>query len=221
MGTMNTEIRIVIADDHPIVRSGLRQVIEAEASLKVVAEADDGEAALARIEELNPDVAVLDVNMPKLGGFDLLREIRKRGLSVAPIFLTMYSDEDLFNEALDLGARGYVLKESAVTDIVGCIKAVAAGQPYITPSLSGYLLHRARRADSLTEQKPSLKDLTPAELRILKLIAANKSSKEIAEELYVSVRTVENHRTNICQKLDIHGNNALLRFVLEHRSELR
>lgn len=218
---MNIETRIVIADDHPIVRSGLRRVIESEASLKVVAEADDGEAALARIQELKPEVAVLDVNMPKLGGFDLLREIQKRGLSVATIFLTMYSDEDLFNEALDLGARGYVLKESAVTDIVSCIKAVAAGQAYITPSLSGYLLTRARRAASLTEQKPSLKDLTPAEFRILKLIAANKSSKEIAEELYVSVRTVENHRTNICQKLDIHGNNALLRFALEHRSELR
>ncbi|HKQ06925.1 MAG TPA: response regulator transcription factor [Blastocatellia bacterium] len=220
MGTVNTEIRILIADDHPIVRRGLRQVIEAEACLKVVGEADDGEAALVQIQELRPEVAVLDVNMPKLGGFDLLREIQKRGLPVATIFLTMYSDEELFNEALDLGAKGYVLKESAVTDIVNCVKAVAAGRPYITPSLSEYLLNRSRRATSLTEQKPSLRDLTPAERRILKLIAANKSSKEIAEELYVSVRTVENHRTNICQKLDIHGNNALLRFALEHRSEL-
>lgn len=217
---MSAEIRLIIADDHPIVRRGLRQVIESEASLKVVAEADDGAAALALIEELKPQAVVLDVNMPRLGGFDLMREIRKRRLPVEVIFLTMYSDEELFNEALDLGAKGYVLKESAVTDIVNCIKTVVAGQPYISPALSKYLLHRAGRADSLAKQKPSLQDLTPAEQRILKLIAANKSSKEIAEELYISVRTVENHRTNICQKLEIHGNNALLKFALEHKSEL-
>src|SRR5881296_881025 len=104
MGMTKSEIRIVIADDHPIVRRGLRQVIEAEVSLKVVAEADDGEAALGRIEDLKPEVAILDVSMPKLGGFDLMREIQKRNLPVEVIFLTMYSDEDLFNEAMDLGA---------------------------------------------------------------------------------------------------------------------
>jgi DNA-binding NarL/FixJ family response regulator len=215
-----TQTSILIADDHPLLRKGLRLTIEADKSLKVVAEADDGEAALERIAELCPQVAVVDINMPKMGGFDLLRALNQRGLPVAVIFLTMYSDEELFNEALDLGARGYVLKESAVTDIVNAIKAVAAGKHYISAAISSYLISRNTRADVFARQRPSLNDLTPTERRILRLIAANKSSKQIADELCISHRTVENHRTNICQKLDIHGINALLKFALEHKSEL-
>lgn len=217
---MNTEIRLVIADDHPIVRKGLRMAIESDASLKVLAEADDGAAALALIMALQPQVAVLDVNMPKMGGFDLLRELQQRRHPVAVIFLTMHSDEETFNEALDLGAQGYVLKESAVTDIVNSIKSVAAGKPYISPAISSYLINRSQRAGALAQKKPTLNDLTPTERRILRLIAADKSSKEIAEELFISHRTVENHRTNICQKLEIHGHNALLKFALAHKSEL-
>lgn len=217
---MSTEIRLIVADDHPIVRKGLRLAIESDHSLKVLAEADDGEAALALIIELQPQVAVLDVNMPKMSGFELLRELQRRRLPVAVIFLTMHSDEETFNEALDLGAHGYVLKESAVTDIVTGIKTVAAGKHYISPSISSYLVNRGQRAQVLAHKKPTLNDLTPTERRILKLIAADKSSKEIAEQLFISHRTVENHRTNICQKLDIHGNNALLKFALAHKSEL-
>lgn len=218
---MNTEIRLVIADDHPIVRKGLRMAIESDASLKVLAEADDGEAALALIMDLQPQVAVLDVNMPKMGGFALLRELQQRRLPIAVIFLTMHSDEETFNEALDLGAQGYVLKESAVTDIVSGIKSVAAGKHYISPLISSYLIKRGQRANAFAQKKPSLNDLTPTERRVLHLIAADRSSKEIAEELFISHRTVENHRTNICQKLEIHGHNALLKFALAHKSELR
>lgn len=217
---MKNEIRIVIADDHPIVRKGLRTAIEADSTLKVVAEADDGEAALVRITELRPQVAILDVHMPKMGGFALMRELRERNLPVEVIFLTMYNDEDVFNQALDLGAKGYVLKDSAITDIVASIQAVAAGRHYITPAISSYLVNRAARANSFAQNKPSLNDLTQSERRILRLIAAQKSSKEIADELFIHYRTVENHRINICRKLDLHGNNALLKFALEHKSEL-
>jgi DNA-binding NarL/FixJ family response regulator len=217
---MNSEIHIVIADDHPVFRHGLRQLIEIEQGLKVIGEASDGQVALRLIQELRPNVAVLDVNMPHLKGFDVAREIQRQQLPVGIIFLTMHDDESMFNEALNLGAKGYLLKDSASGDIVSSIRTVAAGQHYISPTISSYLMNRATRRAAFGEQTPSLKDLTPTELRILKLIAQNESSKTIAEQLFISYRTVENHRYSICQKLGMHGNNALVRFALEHRSEL-
>ncbi len=217
---MSAEIRLVIADDHPLLRNGLRQVIESDSRLKVLAEAGDGEAALERIEALKPDVAVLDIEMPHLTGFDLLRAIREKKLPVEVIFLTMYKDEDMFNEALDLGAKGYVLKDSAITDIAGCIHAVAAGRHYISPAISSFLVNRNTRSAELVKQKPSLNDLTPTERRILKLIAEKKTSKEIAAELFISHRTVENHRANICQKLELRGSHSLIKFAFDHKSQL-
>jgi len=217
---MKNEIRIVIADDHPVVRQGLRQAIESDQRLKVLAEAGDGQTALDRIEELQPDVAVLDIDMPVMDGFAVTREMRERKLTAAIIFLTIHREEDLFNEAMDLGARGYVLKDSATTDIVACIKAVAAGQHYTSPAMTTHLINRSHRATALRQQKPTLNDLTPTERRILQLIAEYKTSKEIADELCVSYRTVETHRTNICTKLEIHGSHALMKFALSHKSEL-
>lgn len=217
---MSDEIRIVIADDHPVVRKGLRQVIESDPQLTVVAEADDGAAALTLIQELKPAVAVLDVDMPGMDGFAAAKEIQKQNLPVEVVFLTIHSEEDLFHAAMDLGVRGYILKESAVTEIVGGIKAVAAGRPYVTPSLTAYLIGRRSRTQSFAESLPGLGDLTPTERRILRLIAADKSSKEIAAELFIHYRTVENHRNNICHKLDLRGHNALLKFALLHKSEL-
>jgi DNA-binding NarL/FixJ family response regulator len=217
---MTTEIHIIIADDHPVFRSGLRQIIELEPGLKVLGEANDGEEALRLIQELKPDIAVLDVNMPRMKGFDVAREVQRQELSVGVIILTMHDDESMFNEALNAGARGYLLKDSAAGDIVNSIKVVATGQHYISPSISNYLLNRATRREELTNATPALKDLTPTELRVLKLIAQRKTSKEIAEQLFVSYSTVENHRHSICQKLDIHTKNGLMMFAVEHRSEL-
>src|SRR5688500_2053276 len=217
---MTAEIRVVIADDHPVFRQGLRQVIEQERELKVVGEAGDGEEALRMIRDLSPDVAVLDIHMPKLKGFDVAREARRERLTAHIVFLTMYDDERMFNEALNLGAEGYLLKDSAISDVVGSIRAAAAGRHYISPAISGYLVNRSARRAALGERNPGLEELTPAELRILRLIAEHKTSKEIAGELCISHRTVENHRHSICYKLGIHGSNALLRYALQHRHEL-
>lgn len=217
---MNTEIQILIADDHPVFRHGLRQIIEIEQGLMVTGEASDGQVALRLIQELRPNVAVLDVNMPHLKGFEVAREIQRQQLPVGIIFLTMHDDESMFNEALNVGAKGYLLKDSASSDIVSSIRTVAAGQHYISPTISSYLMNRAESRAAFNEQTPGLKTLTPTELRILKLIARNESSKAIAEQLFISYRTVENHRYSICQKLGMHGNNALVRFALEHRSEI-
>jgi DNA-binding NarL/FixJ family response regulator len=217
---MKTEIRIVIADDHPIFRKGLRSVIETDSRLKIVAEAEDGEVALEQIQTLRPDIAILDMEMPNKGGFEVMRAIHEKRLPVAVIFLTMHKDERFFNAALDLGVKGYVLKDSAVNDAIASIKAVAAGENFISPQLSTYLVSRRNRAASLAEQRPGLNNLTPTEQHVLRLIAANKTSKEIADELYISIRTVEKHRANISEKLELHGSHVLLSFALEHKSEL-
>jgi len=217
---MTDEIKILIADDHPIFRKGLRQVIESDSQIKVVDEAEDGATALELIQKLNPDVAILDVHMPRMGGLELARTIKEKEIHIGLIFLTMYKDKAMFSAAMDAGVKGYVLKDSAINEIIGCIKSVAVGQPYITPTLSSFLLGHNERANALAEQSHVFDALTKTERRVLRLIAEDKTSKEIGELLFIHPRTVDNHRTNICQKLNLHGSHALLRFALKHQSEL-
>ena len=217
---MSGEIRVLIADDHPVLRAGLRQVIEGDRSLRVVAEAADGPSALAQIEALRPDVAVLDIDMPGCDGFSVLREMQKRRLPSSVIFLTLHAVESLFNEAIDLGARGYILKDSAVAGIVDGVRAVANGQHYVTPELTTFLIRHRTRAEALSSRQPGLALLTPTERRILRLIATGQSSKEISGVLFIHYRTVENHRVNIAQKLGLSGHNAVLKFALEHKTEV-
>jgi DNA-binding NarL/FixJ family response regulator len=220
MTTTPSDLRIVVADDHPVLRQGLRHVIEADPRLHVVGEAGDGEAALEQIVAHAPEVAVLDIDMPKLDGFGVVRALAQREAMPAIVFLTLHATEELFTEALELGARGYILKESALTAIVEGVKTVAAGQYYVTSSLTPLLLgHRARRT-ALAERQPGLGSLTPTERRILQLVAGGHTSKEIAERLFVHYRTVENHRLNIAQKLGLQGHNAVLKFALKHRTDL-
>ena len=217
---MKSETRIVIADDHSIFRKGLRAIIEAEKSLLVLAEAANGEEALNKIAELRPDVAILDVDMPKLNGFEVVKELRRRRIPLECIFLTIHSEEDVFNEALNLGVKGYVLKDSSSTDIVNAIHALREGHHYTSPSMTTRLINRSKQSDSLVQKAASVKDLTPTERRILQMIADYKTSKQIAEELCIHYRTVDNHRTNISAKLGLRGSHALIKFALQHQSEL-
>ncbi len=210
--------RIVLADDHPIVRQGLRQIIEADAELAVVAEANDGNEALEAIRQQKPDVAVLDIDMPKLDGFGVARALKD--MPIAIVILTMHSESELFDAALELGIKGYVLKDSAVTDIVHAIKSVAAGKAYLSPSLSDHLLGRREKRAAFAKSTPGLVELSPMERQVLASIADDLSSKEIGAQLSISSRTVDAHRANICKKLDLHGTLALVRFALTHRAEL-
>ena len=213
-------IRIVIADDHPLFRRGVVEAIRQERSFNVVGEADTVSEAWSVIDQEKPDVAVLDIEMNGEQAIAVARRIRDEARPVRVLFLTMHREESIFNEAIDAGAAGYVLKDAAAREIVAAIREVASGGSYISAALSSFLLRRAGRASSLRDEKPALEQLTSSERRILKMISQGKTSKEVAGELAISYRTVENHRANICTKLGLSGTNALLRFALEHRSAL-
>lgn len=217
---MIDQIKIVLADDHPIVRQGLKQIIETDPNLVIVAEAGDGETALRLIETFKPDVAVLDIDMPKMNGFAVVKELRNRKSAVAVVFLTMHGEEEIFRHALDLDAKGYVVKDSALGEIADGIKAVAAGRAFFSPSLSALLLNRRRRAADFERENHGVEQLTATERRILKLVADEKTSKEIGEQLYISYRTVEKHRHNISRKLNLQGSLALVKFAVANKSEL-
>jgi DNA-binding NarL/FixJ family response regulator len=218
---MVNDITVLIADDHPIFRRGLHEIIAAEPHLRVVAQAEDGEAAWEAITQHLPRVAVLDVDMPGKDGLAVARAVKAAGLDVAIVLLTMHRNERLFNAALDFGVDGFILKDSAVTEIVSAIKATAMRQPYVTPLLTEFLLHRSRGgAADAASAHPQLARLTDAERRVLALVAAYKTSKEIADDLFISVRTVDRHRANIVAKLDLRGAHALMQFAIAHQDDL-
>jgi len=220
METAKNRIRIVIVDDHPLVREGLRQVIRSDTRFDLVGEADEGPAALELISATQPDLALIDIFLPGMDGLGVARALLQRQSKTRIVVLTMSRDEQVFNQALNLGIRGYVLKENAVAEIVNCLLAVAAGNAFVSPSLSCYLLPRHHRAAAFAREQPALQELTVAERRILVRIAEKKPTREIAAELVISPRTVEAHRANICTKLSLKGANSLLQFALENRNSL-
>jgi DNA-binding NarL/FixJ family response regulator len=215
---MSERISVLIADDHPLLRKGLRSVIADDPGLDVVGEAGDGDDALRLIKTLTPQVIVIDLDMPRRDGFGVVREMRARQLPGAVIVLTMHGEPDLLNEALALDIRGYVIKDSAATDIVSGIRSVHQGRHFISAALSAHLI--AGGAAPAAGTRTGLAALTPTERRILRLVADGKSSKEIADECGSHFRTVENHRVNICTKLDLHGSHALLKFAMLNRASL-
>ena len=217
---MTEEIRILLADDYPVVRKGLKASIEDEPSLKVIAEAADGEEAIKLIGKHRPHLAILDIDMPKLDGLGVAKEITRLKLDTKIIFLSFHKDEDIFRAALAAGGKGYLLKDSAMEEIVVAIQTVNAGKVYMSSAIALQLL-QGESSSEPTPENQLTRDLTISERRILKLIAEGLSSKEIGNELSVHYRTVENHRTNICRKLNIEGANALLRFAVQHKEALK
>ena len=215
---MKTNATIIIVDDHPLFRRGLREVLEENSHYQVVAEASDGEEALRLVVASKPRIAIIDIDMPRLNGLEMVRAVRKLELPVAAVFLTMYKEEDMFNAALDLGVKAYVLKENAADEILAALDHVSRGEVFVSPPMSDMKTRRRNRVQQLLMSKPQIDDLTPAERRVLRLIAEDRTTKEIASLLQISARTVENHRLNICQKLNLHGSHSLLRFAFDHKS---
>ena len=213
-------LHILIADDHPIFRQGLRQVLENDPRLDATLEEGyDGLHALELLESGSYNLSILDINMPGKNGLEVVRAMRAKGISCPVILLTMYDDKELLDESLELGVMGYVLKENAVHDIIDAVKAVLSGKPYISALMSSALL-KGKTKSNMSQALPSIDLLTEIERRILLQIADGKTSKQIAEELYLSSKTIDNHRNNIATKLNIHGTHGLLKFAVLHKSEL-
>jgi DNA-binding NarL/FixJ family response regulator len=206
---------LVLAEDHQIVRQGLRAVLEAEADLRVVGEAATGPEALRVLERLRPDVLVLDLMLPGLGGLDVLREVGRRTPSTRVVILSMHANEAYVAAAFRAGAAGYVLKEEGSRELVKAIRAAAAGRRHLTSLISEEAL-RAYEARA-TEGTPNPYDaLTLREREVLRLTAEGQSGAEIARRLFISPRTVETHRTNLMRKLGVRNQKELVRFAVQH-----
>ena len=208
------KIRILLADDHNLIRSGLRLVIEQQPDLVVVGEANDGRQAVSLANSLKPDVAVLDIGMPNLNGIEAAKQITEGGSSAAVIILSMYSDETYILRALKSGARGYLLKDSADSDLVRAIHSVSEGKSFFSPTVSRVLLEDYMRKLQRTGGESSYDLLTPREREVLQLIAEGKTNKEIATSLTLSVYTVEAHRGRLMEKLNLHSTGELVRFAV-------
>ena len=204
--------RILIADDFPIVRSGLRKVLDAKADLEVVAEAEDGQEAVERALEHDVDLVILDVSMPRLTGIQAAAELHRRKPEVKIVMLSMHDSEQILFEALKAGASGYVLKSGADTDIVDAVRAAMRGESFLYPSAVSTLVRDYVERGGHGEEEFDV--LTPRELEVLKLIAEAHTSKEIASVLFISIKTVERHRQNILDKLGMRDRVELTRYAI-------
>jgi DNA-binding NarL/FixJ family response regulator len=217
---MADPITVLIADDHPVVRKGLRSAIEEDEAFRVIHEAQRGDEALEQILALRPDIAILDIDMPEKSGIAVAREAREQQAATRIIFITFHSDQDLMRAAMEVGGMGYLLKESAIEEVRTAIQAVHAGRTFISSAMADILVRRSSTEGQRGDQL-GIPSLTPTERKILRLIAEGNSSKDIGDTLSISYRTVENHRTNMCRKLNLEGANALSRFALQHRITLQ
>jgi DNA-binding NarL/FixJ family response regulator len=209
--------RVLLVEDHTLVRSGIRSLLASEREIEVVGEAGDGREALELVRTLKPHVVLMDVAMGELNGIDATRLIAAEHPDVRVLILSMHDDEQYIFEALRAGAKGYVLKCAAVKELMTGIRAVAAGKHYVSPSLASVVMNdyvRRAKGDHVVSQ---VDKLTVREREVLQLIAEGSSSAEVAKALYISVRTVETHRHNIMEKLCIHSIAGLTRFAIRHK----
>jgi DNA-binding NarL/FixJ family response regulator len=217
---MKQEVTVLIVDDHPLLRHGLRDVIGHNSRFKIVGEASDGEEALRQLTCLKPHIVILDIDMPRLNGLETIKAVRQLPFPVKVIILTMYKEEDMFNATMDLGAKAYVLKENAANEILEALEKVDRGEGFVSALMLEAGQRRIDRVRELLLSKPQIESLTPAERRILKLVGEDYTSKEIASLLNLSVRTVDNHRQHICDKLKLHGTHSLLKFAFDNSAYL-
>ena len=216
------KIKVLLADDHELVRTGLVKLLESYKDLVIVGEAGDGLEAVEKTKKLNPDVLVIDLSMPNLSGIEATKIVRKECPKVAVLVLTMHEKEEYVYQILKSGARGYVLKDAGKDELAAAIRTVAKGETYFSSRISeivmdGYLRKKVQVEENVSDEiaGPNV-TLTKREKEVLSLIAAGLNNREISEKLFISHRTVDTHRTNIMQKLDIHDAGHLVRFAIDH-----
>jgi DNA-binding NarL/FixJ family response regulator len=207
--------RIVIAEDHTILRQGLKALLKSDENLEVVGEAEDGLEAIRCVEKKNPDLLLLDLNMPRMDGISVINEIKKRHPETKIIVLTMHMQEEYILEAFRSGAQGYCLKASSHDELKMAINAVLSGKFYVSPEISGKVLEGFLEGQKNIKKKSSWDILTQREKEVLKLVGEGYQNKEIADYLFISVKTVEKHRANIMEKLDLHSASALTAYSIE------
>jgi DNA-binding NarL/FixJ family response regulator len=212
---MDKKIRIVLVEDHTILREGLRALLSADPKFEIIGEADDGRQAIRRVDNLAPDLVVMDLSMPRMTGMDAIREIKRRHPATKIIALTVHKAEEYLRTTLKAGADGYVLKDATHVELLLAIQNVLAGKTYLSPSVSDTVIEGYLGGKEDQIPSPRLGVLSPREREVLKLIAEGYKNKEIAGDLFISLKTVEKHRANLMKKLDLHNAAALTAFAIE------
>ncbi|MGD8834926.1 MAG: response regulator transcription factor [Desulfobacteraceae bacterium] len=208
------KIKVLIADDHTIVRKGLCSLLRGENDITVIGEARDGKEVIRKVAELSPDVIVMDINMPRLNGIEATRNIKKNKPSMGIIILTMYSDEGYVHEAILAGASGFLIKNTIPQDLCSAIRAVSRGESFLSPAISKTVIERYTKLSPSDKGELPKKDLTSREREIVQLIAEGYTNREISELLFISSKTVEVHKQNIQKKLNISGTALLTQYAI-------
>jgi two-component system response regulator NreC len=208
------KIRVLIVDDHTLVRDGVHALLSLVADVKVVGEAANGKEALEKVKELVPDVVLMDLAMPIMSGLEATRRIRKRFPGTKVLALTQYEDREYIVPTIEAGARGFISKTAAFSDLASAIQAVYRGGSFLSPMAAAAVVEECQQKITMEGEKDSYQNLTDREREMLKLVVEGYTAKEIADMLVISVRTVETHKTNLMKKLDIHNKADLIRFAI-------
>jgi DNA-binding NarL/FixJ family response regulator len=212
---MGQKVRIVIAEDHTILREGLRSLLSSDPNFEIVGEAEDGREAIRCVEKLKPDLILTDLSMPRMNGMEAIKEIRRISPVTKILVLTVHKAEEYILSTFRAGANGYLLKDSTHAELVMAVKKVLSGKQYIGPEISEKVIEGYLEGKKTLKSRTSWETLTQREREILKLIAEGYKNKEIADDLCISVKTVEKHRANLMEKLDLHSIQALTAFAIE------
>jgi DNA-binding NarL/FixJ family response regulator len=207
--------RVIIVEDHTILRDGLRSLLESHSEFQIVGEASDGREAVRVVERLQPDLALMDLSMPRMDGIEAIREIKKQWPKTRVLALTVHNTEEYIMATLEAGADGYLLKDATHTELINAVRIVLSGNRYLCPGISEKIIEGYLQGRKITKTQSVWETLTPREREILKLIGEGYKNKEIAEHLFISVKTVEKHRSNLMEKLQLHNSATLTAYALK------
>jgi NarL family two-component system response regulator LiaR len=210
------KIRILLADDHTILRSGIRSLLEDEPGLSVIGEAEDGRTAVSMTSQLKPDVVIMDIAMPLLNGLEATRQIKAQCPGVRVLILTMHDNEEYIRQVLEAGAMGYILKDAAARELISAIRSVHRGESVLSPAITRLVIEDYLRWGGVRPQQNS-DALSPREREVLQLIAEGYTNKQMAEILSISIKTVQAHRNNLMQKLDLHDRGELIKYAIQKK----